>query len=200
MDVKRAVENVTAIVLAAGESRRMGHLKQLLPFGDSTILERTVDNILQSGVGEIIVVLGHRADEIAPRLAGKTVKIVINPDYRQGMSSSLRCGLSQVSEEASTFMIVLGDQPLVGPQTVARLLEGYAGSSHGVVAPVYQGRRGHPVIFSAKYRSELLSLEGDTGARSVIEAHPEDVGYVEVDSPGVVTGIDTEADYRNLTG
>ena len=189
---------VTAIILAAGQSRRMGRPKQLLPLGDGTILERTVDNIIQTGVGEVIVVLGHRAAEIAPRLAARPVRIVTNPDYRLGMSSSLRCGLECASSTAVAFMVVQGDQPLTGPDIIVRLMEEYAGGSHGIVAPVYRGRRGHPVIFSAGYRAELFDMAGDTGARGVIEIHPEDVHYVEVDTPGVITGVDTEEDYRNL--
>lgn len=188
-------KSVTAIVLAAGESTRMGRPKQLLPFGGVTMLERVVENILEAGLDEVIVVLGHRAGEIAPRLAGKPVAIVTNPDYRQGMGTSLRCGLGRASRTAAAYMIVLGDQPLISPEIVSRLLEEFA-RSPGIVTPVHKGRRGHPVIFPADYRAELEAVTGDAGARTVVEAHPEAVRYVAVDSPAVVTGIDTETDYR----
>ncbi len=196
MESESVKKTVTAIVLAAGESKRMGRPKQLMPFGDVTMLEKVVATILQAGLNEVIVVLGHRAREIAPRLAGRPVVIVTNPDYWQGMSSSLRCGLGRASETVAAFMVVLGDQPLIGRDIVAKLLEEFARGGPGIVAPVYRGQRGHPVIFSSEYRLELLAVTGDAGARVVVEAHPEAVRYVEVDSPAVVTGIDTEADYR----
>jgi molybdenum cofactor cytidylyltransferase len=200
MTAKSSGGEVIALVLAAGQSRRMGSPKQLLPFGDGTMLERTVANVRRHGVDEVIVVLGHRASEIVPRLDGQPVKIVVNPDYKSGMSTSLRCGLEHAPPTAAAFMIVLGDQPLVRPEIIDRLLAAYTDSDKGIVAPIYQGRRGHPVIISARYRDELASLTGDTGARSIIEAYSDDIEYIEVDSPGVVTGIDTEADYRRLTG
>jgi molybdenum cofactor cytidylyltransferase len=200
MTAKSTGGEVIALVLAAGQSRRMGSPKQLLPFGDGTILERTVVNVRRSGVDRVIVVLGHRASEIAPRLAGQPVEIIVNPEYHSGMSSSLRCGLEHAPPTAAAFMIVLGDQPLVRPEIIDRLLAAYADGDKGIVAPIYQERRGHPVIISARYRGELAAIEGDMGARSIIEAHPDDIQYVDIDSPEVVTGIDTEADYRRLTG
>ncbi|HEY4711825.1 MAG TPA: nucleotidyltransferase family protein, partial [Dehalococcoidia bacterium] len=101
---------ISAILLAAGESNRMGQPKQLLPFGQSTILERTIDTLLDSAVSETIVVLGYRDEEIRKTIAGKPVKIAINPDYQQGMSVSIIAGLKQIDKRARAVLIAPGDQ------------------------------------------------------------------------------------------
>ncbi len=187
---------ISAIVLAAGEAKRMGRLKQLLPFGDSTLIEGVVSNILESGVSEIIVVLGHQAERIAPLIAAKPLKVVINPDYREGLSSSIRCGLDHTAKESDAFMIFLGDQPLIGREIINRLVDEFARGRYGIIAPVYKGERGHPVIFAAKYRTELSRLEGDTGAKEIVKAHPKDVQGVEVGSESILLDINTENDYH----
>ena len=189
------IAKVAAIVLAAGESKRMGKTKQLLPFGDSTLIEQVVSNTLQSKVAEVIVVLGHQAHVIAPLVADKPVKVVLNRDYQQGISSSIKCGLSHTSKDSDGVMIVLGDQPLIGKEIINKLVEAFARSRHGIVAPVYKRRRGHPVIFTIKYKTELSRLAGDIGAKEIVEAHPEDILEVEVNSESVITDIDNDADY-----
>ena len=176
----------------------MGRAKQLLPFGDSTILEQVVGNTLKSEVDEIIVVLGYQAESIAPRIADKPISVAVNPDYQEGISSSIRCGLNHASKAAKAFMILLGDQPLTGSEIIDKLVAEFARSGCGIVVPAYMGRRGHPVIFSARYRAELSGLRGDIGAKGIIEAHPEDVLEVEIGSASVVADIDTESDYRQL--
>ncbi len=188
---------LSAIVLAAGESKRMGKTKQLLPWGDSTIIERVVSNVLESEAGEIIVVLGCQAHSIAPRLADKPVKVVLNRDYRLGMSASIKCGLEHTSKDSDGVMIVLGDQPLIGTETINRLIGEFARSRRGIVFPVYKKRMGHPVIFAARYKPELSGLTGDFGAKKIIESHPEDILEVEVNSESVIIDINTEKDYRS---
>lgn len=187
---------ISVIVLAAGESKRMGRMKQLLPFRNSTIIEQVVSNVVDADISEIIVVLGHQDRRIAHRLAGKPLKTVLNRDYRQGMSSSIKCGLDHISETAAAVMIVLGDQPLIGRDIIDKLVAEFARNKRGIVAPVHQGRRGHPVIFAARYNSELARLEGDTGAKKVIEAHPGDMLEVEVDSESIFADIDNQNDYQ----
>lgn len=176
----------------------MGRAKQLLPFGRSSVIEQVVSNALESNLRETIVVLGHQAKRIAARLKKWPVRTVLNPDYREGMSSSIKCGLSQVAEGTEALMILLGDQPLVSREIINRLLIEFDKHQRGIVVPVYQGRRGHPVIFSIKYKPELLRLEGDQGARQIIQSHPEDVLEVAFDTADILTDIDDEADYRSL--
>ena len=191
---------ISAIILAAGESKRMGQLKQLLPFRGSTLLGQIVENLLQSQAAETIVVLGSQAEKIIPQIDREPVKIVVNPDFEQGMSSSIKCGLSHISEAADGVMIVLGDQPLIEKETIDLLIERHRQSERGIILPVYNGIRGHPVIFTMKYKDELLRLTGDIGGKQIVERHPSDVLEVEVDSESVVTSIDAESDYQSLVG
>jgi molybdenum cofactor cytidylyltransferase len=186
---------VSAILLAAGESRRMGEPKQLLAWGGTTLLGQAIDILLGSEVVEVIVVLGYKAKEMAQEIAGRPVKVVINPRYELGMSSSLICGLNSVDERAEGVMVALGDQPSISSETITRLIKVFS-SKQGIVAPVYKGIRGHPLIFATKYREELLALRGDVGGRQIIETHPEDIWEVEVESPGVISDIDDQEDYR----
>jgi molybdenum cofactor cytidylyltransferase len=188
---------ISAILLAAGESKRMGKPKQLMPWGKSTILAQAIDNLASSGVDEIIVLLGYRAEEIKKTIVTKPVKIAINPDYRQGMSTAIIAGLKLVSRQSQAVMLALGDQPLVNSQTVKQLIAEFSNHDKGIVIPTYQGKRGHPVIFATKYKPELLELKGDIGAREIIKNHPDDTLEVAVDSESIISDIDTREDYQS---
>ncbi len=187
---------VSAIMLAAGEGKRLGGEKLLLPLGDSTIIERTIDNFLVSNVDEVIVVTGHRAQEMKEAIGGRRVKIALNRAYRQGLSTSIIKGLGIVDERASAIMFALADQPFIDSALINRLIEEFMNSGKGIVLPVYQGRRGHPVIFSIKYRNELLKLKGDVGARELLGRHADDLREVEVDSGSILSDIDTTENYQ----
>jgi molybdenum cofactor cytidylyltransferase len=187
---------VSAILLAAGESKRMGRPKLLLPFGDSTVLGQTIDNLVSSRVDEVVVVLGAREQEVGCAVAARPVKVVYNPDFRNGMSTSLICGLKLVSHRAAWIMVALSDQPLVDTGTYNRLIEAAIGSEKGIVVPVYSSKRGNPIIISAAYRGELMSLDGDVGGREVVRDHPDDILEVAVSCQGVVININTIAEYR----
>lgn len=186
---------VSAILLAAGEGKRMGRPKLLMPFGRYTVLEQTIDNLLSSNVDEVVVVLGARAGEIKHVIADRPVKVMINPDYHRGMSTSLIAGLKQVDGKAQKVMVALADQPLIDGETYNRLIEASLGCDKGIVVPTYQTKRGNPVIFSIKYKSELLGLEGDVGGREILKKHPDDIFEVAVDSESVNIDINTLDDY-----
>lgn len=187
---------LSAIILAAGESKRMGEAKQLMPLGKSTLLEQAIDNLLNSSVDETIVVLGHKAEEITTKIANKPVKVVINPDYQQGMSTSIVAGLIMVDPRSRAVMLALGDQPLVASRTINQLIEAFNKNRKGIAVPTYQGKRGHPIIFDIKYKAELFKLKGDIGGREIIQNHPKDVSMVAVDSESVISDIDTKDDYK----
>lgn len=191
---------LSAILLAAGESKRMGEPKQLMPFGQSTMVEQAIDNLLNSAVNEVIVVLGYRAEEVIKTIAAKPVKIAINPNYQQGMGTSIIAGLNLVDSQAQAVMLALGDQPLVDSQTINRLIDEFYNHDKGIAVPTYQGRRGHPIIFAIKYKPKLLQLTGDIGGRQIIKRHPDDILEVAVDSESVITDIDTRNDYRSQPG
>jgi molybdenum cofactor cytidylyltransferase len=182
---------VSAILLAAGEARRMGKLKQLMPLGKTTIVEQTIDNLLASRVNEVIVVLGHKAEEIMKRIAARPIKMVINPLYRQGMSTSIAAGLTFTDSRAQAVMLALGDQPFVDGPTINRLIKEFEAHDKGIAIPTYKGKRGHPLIFSIKYKAQLSGLKGDIGGREIIKHHPEDILEVAVDCEGIVIDVDT---------
>jgi len=186
---------VSAILLAAGESKRLRMPKLLLPFGKSTILEQTIDNLLNSRVDEVIVVLGYRAEEMMRKLANRPVKIAINPIYHQGMSTSIVKGLSLVNNRAQAIMVALADQPLINSQTINRLIEESLGYDKGIIIPTYQAERGHPVIFASEYKEELLGLKGDIGGRQTIKEHPNDTLEVIAESKAITMDINTINDY-----
>jgi len=186
---------VSAILLAAGESKRLRMPKLLLPFGKSTVLEQTIDNLLNSMVDEVIVVLGYRAEEMMKKLANRPVKIAINPIYHQGMSTSIVKGLSLVNDKAQAVMVALADQPLINSQTINRLIEESLGYDKGIVIPTYQAERGHPIIFASEYKEELLGLKGDIGGKQTIKEHPNDTLEVIADSNAITMDINTIKDY-----
>jgi len=188
---------VAAVVLAAGESKRMGKPKQLMPFGSRTIVEQTIDNLLSSRVGEVIVVVGYKAHEVIKTIASRPVKIAINPAYRQGMSTSLIAGLNLVDDRTRAVMLVLGDQPFIEGRTIDKLIREFYNHDKGIAIPVCQGRRGHPIIFAVKYKQELLGLKGDVGGKQIINQHPDDILEVAVDSESVNIDIDTIDDYQS---
>ncbi len=183
--------SVSAILLAAGKSSRMGKLKQLMPLGDNTMLEQTLDNLLGSKAAEVIVVLGYKAEEVVRRLSGRPIKVVVNPLYRKGMGTSIAAGLKFIDSQAQAVMLTLGDQPYVDSPTIDRLIDEFGGSDKGIAIPTYQGRRGHPLIFARKYQAPLSHLSGDIGGREIIRKHPEDVLEVPVDCEGITIDIDT---------
>jgi molybdenum cofactor cytidylyltransferase len=185
------MEAVSAILLAAGKSSRMGKLKQLMPLGDSTILEQTLCNLLGSKLSEVIVVLGHKAEEITKRLSGRPIKIVVNPLYRKGMGTSIAAGLKFVDSQAQAVMLALGDQPYVDSSTIDRLIDAFSRKKKGIAIPTYKGRRGHPLIFAKKYQALLSRLKGDVGGREIIRENPKDVLEVPVNCEGIIIDIDT---------
>lgn len=191
---------ITAIVLAAGISSRMGTPKQLLMYQGRPLLRHVVENLRKSQVDEIIVVLGHQGAEVADALKGLPVRIIINEDYGAGQSTSVKAGLQALPAsdgDRRGVLFFLGDQPFVKPETINLLIEHYR-QQGGIIAPYYQGTRGNPILFDQKFFSEFQALTGDVGAREIISRHPEDLQKVDVPDRGVLQDIDTPEDYRKL--
>jgi len=191
---------ISAILLAAGESKRMGQLKQLMPFGGSTMVEQAVDNLLSSTVDEVIVVVGYMADEVIKTLAARPVKLAVNPDYKGGMLTSIVAGLKLVHSQTNAVMIALGDQPLINSRTIDTLIAEFRQHHKGIAIPTYHGKRGHPTIFASRYIEKLLELKGDIGARQIIKEHPDDVLEIAVSAESIIIDIDTISDYRSHAG
>jgi molybdenum cofactor cytidylyltransferase len=187
---------VSAILLAAGKSERMGQNKLLLPFGGRTVIQRTLDSLLASRAGEVIVVLGNKAQEINASIGNRRALSVLNPNFAKGMSTSLVTGLGMVSQQARFIIVALGDQPLVTPRVYNQLIETALNSEKGIILPVCKGERGNPIVISTRYKTELLAQTGDIGGRELLKAHPDDVLEVPVDCEGVVININTKEEYE----
>ena len=189
---------ISAIVLAAGESKRMGQTKQLLEWKGRTILQRVLENLSSSRVDEVILVLGNEAEKILQKVDTPKVKVVINKNYKEGMITSIQEGLTNLDDKVEAFFIVLADQPAVGPEVFDRLISEFRGVTpqKSIILPAFRGRRGHPALFSVKYREEALHIEGDVGFRQVLQEHPQEIHTVEMDTDSILQDIDTPEDYR----
>lgn len=189
---------VAGIILAAGVASRMGKTKQLLPFRGKTILECVVDSALASSLHRVVVVLGHRADLLAPLLAGRDVEAVVNPRYREGQSSSLKAGLAAITKESDAVLFLLGDQPLVTPELIDRIVGAYRATGSPIVLPVHGGKRGNPVLFSRETFAAMEALSADSGARPLFREYADRLLTVPVADAAIHFDIDTEDDYRRL--
>jgi len=188
-----------AIILAAGSSRRMGTQKMIMPYGKSTILETVIDNVRHSKVDNIVVVLGADQDKIRSTIEGKPVQIEYNRDHENGMLSSVICGIRSLPADADTALIFLGDQPGIPPEIINAVIDAYNDELKGIVIPVHNYRRGHPLLVDMKYRKKLESLDLEEGLRKLRHHFPEDVLELEVDEAGILVDIDTREDYEKAT-
>jgi molybdenum cofactor cytidylyltransferase len=186
-----------AVVLAAGEARRFGGAKLAMPFGDSTVIGCVVRALAGAGLEPIIVVVGANRAEIGTALAGTSVQIVENPDPGRGMLSSVQIGVAAVPQEASKFVLALSDQPRICAADVTHLLAEQQRSGKGIALPVHAGKRGHPIVFDARYRRDILSLGPEATLRDVIHGHIGDAVEVEFASDAFVRDIDTQEQYQD---
>jgi molybdenum cofactor cytidylyltransferase len=192
---------ITAIVPAAGLSSRMGQNKLLMRFGNKSLIEHAVDTLTASNVTEIVVVLGHEANEIRNQLEGKQVRFVENRNYREGLSTSVRVGMAAVLKGADAIMIYLADQPLLESDEIKRVIQAFADAKRegkSIVVPFFGNRRGNPVILDASYREMAFDIAGDAGCRRIIKRHPEQVFAIRMETDHVVRDVDTPEDFRGI--
>lgn len=188
---------ITGILLAAGLSTRMGEPKQILPFGNSTIIETIIDNMLGSKLDEVIVVIGHESEMVNGRIRNKPIKVVFNPNYKQGMLTSAQCGVQALSECADAFALMLVDQPFITSDLINRVVDSYIDSDKEIALPSHNYRRGHPAIFNRRYASHILSLDAKSGGiRSLFKNNADFIHYVIVDTDRVLKDIDYRKDYE----
>jgi molybdenum cofactor cytidylyltransferase len=183
------------IILAAGESRRMGFPKALLRYRDETFLNR-LTGLFLARCSPVIVVLGANAGRIRDSVL-RPATFVLNADYQRGMTTSLQCGLRAVPPEAEGVLFTLVDHPAVSAETIDALL----GAEKGLLrVPRLGGRRGHPIWFSAELIPEFLAIPENGAARDVVRAHTADTNFLDLDDPGILADIDDPAAYVKLTG
>jgi molybdenum cofactor cytidylyltransferase len=184
---------VAAIILAAGRSTRMGGPNKLLAeLGGKPLVRIVTEQALASKAKGVIVVTGHQAEQVEKALQGLNVKFVRNPDFAEGLASSVKAGISAVADNADAAVICLGDMPLIDAHLIDRLIEAFAPDRGNLIAvPVSDNRRGNPVLWSRRFFHELMTLDGDIGARHLIAKHGEAVAEVPVDGHGAFLDIDT---------
>lgn len=191
------MNNVAAILLAAGRSSRMGAFKPLLPFGNQTVIECCIDYLRVGGADPIVVVLGHRADEVRNTLAAHSVRFAFNNDPNSEMGASIAVGIHELPDTTRATLIALSDHPAVPAQVVSTLIETWEKGAR-LVKPMWQNRGGHPVLIDLSYRSELLRLSSSSGLKALFETHRNEVTRLPVDSPYVARDMDTWDDYATL--
>jgi molybdenum cofactor cytidylyltransferase len=186
-----------AVVLAAGEASRFGGPKLVMPFGRSTIIGCVVSALEDAGVSPIVVVVAADSQELAQTLAGHAVQIIYNLDPARGMLSSLQVGLAALPAALARFLVALGDQPRISTAAIMRLLKEQESTGKGIVIPTHKGKRGHPVLFHARYRAEIMSLPDTETLREIVHAHADDIAEVAFPSNAFIRDIDTREQYED---
>ncbi len=191
-------EQIAAIILAAGSATRMGRPKQLLDWGGRPLVRVVAEQALAASLGQVLVVVGAARDAVTAALEGLPLRIVANPDYAIGQSTSLRAGVAALGPDVAAALVMLGDQPFVRPAILGRIVAEWRSSGASIVAPVYAGQRGNPVLFARAVFPELLTIAGDQGARGVLAADPARIRLVAFDDDRPLADIDTPDDYERL--
>jgi len=205
--------HTAAIILAAGSSSRMGsgRHKLLLPLHDRPVLAHVLDAALASQARPVVLVLGHQPEQVRTHIATYTthpdLNIIENPNYLQGMSTSMHLGIQTLqidgytkyrSENIDSALVLLGDQPLITAQHIDSLIATYRTTGKRIIAPTYKGKRGNPTLFDASLFPELLEVTGDEGGRSVLERHREEIATVEMGNPLANIDVDTWEAYQRV--
>ena len=191
---------VIAILLAAGESRRMGQLKALLPWQGTSLLKHQVASLRTGGVDRVVVVLGHRSDELKAELAGiQGVAWHLNPDYLQGKTTSIKAGLSTLGTEQLDALLILNvDQPR-NADVIQSLLKEHLSQGSLITIPTHNGKGGHPIILSLSLMDELREIDEETyGIKAVVQRHLDATRRVEMDAPEVLWDLNTPEEYQRV--
>jgi molybdenum cofactor cytidylyltransferase len=191
-------KGIWAIVLAAGESRRMGFPKMLLEIRGKPMIENVILNVLSSGIENILVVLGADHERVKEPVKRMPVQFCYNENYRDGMLSSVRCGLQNLPDDFEAVLFFQGDQPFISHELIDKLTGIFQKTGRGIIIPLYDRKRGHPLLVGRKYRNKIEELDDSAGLRSLAQIYADDVLEVETEDNGILIDCDTYDDYMNI--
>ena len=186
---------VSAIIMASGQSKRMGENKLLLPYKGKAIIEHVLDKVISFNFRSIVVVYNHK--EILEMCKDRKILAIYNDNSELGQSKAIKLGIEN-SPQSEGYVFFTGDQPLIDIETIELLLNEFNNNKSSIIVPNYKGRRGSPVIFSKYFKEELLNLSGDIGGRVIIEKNPSEIRFINVKDEFALWDIDTKEDYERL--
>jgi molybdenum cofactor cytidylyltransferase len=190
---------ISAIVLAAGQSKRMGQQKMLLPWGETTVIGQVVSTLLATGIEDIHVVVGGSQSELLDVLQEYKIDTIFNKDYRNGeMLTSIQVGLRWLGKNTEAVLVVLGDQPQIESQIVQVIVNRYMNTHPKIIVPSYKMHRGHPWLVERSYWKQILELRPPLTLRDFLNNHNEAIEYINVNTPSVIQDIDTQNDYSQF--
>ena len=188
---------IAGIILAAGESRRMGQLKPILKIGDKTFLQHIVVQLTAAGISPIVVVLGYKADQIRSN-SGIKAEFVINAGYQQGQFSSLQTGVKALPPSCQAAVVCLGDQPHLRSEWIIKLTIAHTNTGKDIIIPQYGGKSGHPVLYSSRVLEEILQMEPSQTARVLRDSFTDSTLLINMISEGILYDADTPRDLQNI--
>lgn len=190
---------IYGIILAAGEGKRMGKVKLALPLGDKQLIEWVLQAVKLAPLDKYFLVVRPEDKEMIKTGEKWGAEIVLNSEYRSGMSSSIKKALHQISsEELEGFFVLLGDQPFINPSIIFKMLKAFTPGKKEMIVPFYKDRQGNPVFFDGYWKDELMKLSGDVGGRVLIKAHPERIKRFKISDESILLDIDREEDYQKM--
>jgi molybdenum cofactor cytidylyltransferase len=190
---------IAGLILAAGESRRMGRDKALLSYRGQSFLKTVLDGLVEAGIGQVTVVLGHHAEVIQRELNLACARVVVNREYTRGQTSSLQLGLASAAvDNPEAIILCLVDHPAISREVIKKLKQEFEPARPPVLIPTYKGERGHPVVISRTLFPELLSLHAEEPANTIIRKFRAGTRFVEVGDPGILLDVDDPETYRRL--
>jgi molybdenum cofactor cytidylyltransferase len=189
------MSGIWSIILAAGESKRMGFPKMLLQINGKNMIEKVIENVAESDTDGILVVLGASRERLVDLVSTYDVKYCYNENYKEGMLSSVQCAFRNLPTDIEAVLVFQGDQPFISPVVADSVIKAFRTSGKGIVIPVFNGKRGHPLLLDRKYREEIEMLDPDEGLRSIARIYSDDVFEVETADPGILKDFDTYDDY-----
>lgn len=190
---------IYGIILAAGEGKRMGKVKLTLPLGDKQLIEWVLQAVKYTPLDKYFLVVCPEDKDIIKTGKKWGAEIVLNPEYKSGMSSSIRKALSRIpSKGVEGFFILLGDQPLISSSVLYKMIKSFVPGKKEILVPFYDDRQGNPVFFDGYWKDELMKLSGDVGGRVLIKAHPERIKRFKISNESVLLDVDREEDYEKI--